>query len=72
MLKIIPLVLVLSSCCGIPSQAKLPLPPEVNYPTIKADDLACLSDKTYEALNVRRVMCETRVKTLRKIIKTTH
>lgn len=72
MLKILPIGLVLVSCCGTPNQAKLPLPPELNYPTISAESLACLTDKTYEALNVRRVMCEARIKTLRETIKSTH
>ena len=72
MLKIIPTALILASCCGIPSQAKLKLPPDVVYPTIKAEELQCLTDKTYEKLNIRRIRCETRVETLKNIIKSTH
>lgn len=72
MLKIIPLALILSSCCSIPSGAKLPLPPDVVYPPIQASELQCLTDKTYEKLNVRRARCEARIETLKGVIKTTH
>ena len=72
MLKIIPLALILSSCCGIPNQGNLNLPPKLHYPSIKAEELSCLSDKTYDLLNERRAMCESRVKTLTNIIKSTH
>lgn len=72
MLRIILSAMLLSSCCATPDQAKLPLPPKQTYPTIKAEELSCLSDKAYEALVVRKTMCESRIETLRNIIKKTH
>jgi hypothetical protein len=65
-------VTVLSSCCSIPDQAKLPLPPDLVYPKIQAEELQCLSDDTYKRLNERRIMCESRIETLKNTIKKTH
>lgn len=74
MKHIIPLVsaIILSSCAGTPGKVTLPLPPEPTYPRIKASELECLSDATYEKLMVRDVMKTERIETLRNIIKSTH
>ena len=72
MLKIILIALTLISCGSIPTGAKLPLPPEVVYPSIQASELQCLTDKTYEKLNARRALCEARIETLNGIIRSTH
>ena len=72
LLAIVLAVMVLSSCCGNPIQGKaspIELPETPVYPTIKAEALACITDQTYEALNVRRARCESRVKTLENAIK---
>lgn len=70
-LLIILSVTVLSNCGTVCAPAKLPLPPPLTYPKIKATELACLSDEAYAALNKRRVMCEKRVETLKGIIRQT-
>lgn len=64
--------MALASCGSICAPAKLPLPPENVYPKIEATELVCVSDSTYKKLNTRRAMCESRVKTLRNTIKSTH
>ena len=62
--------MILASCCNQPigSQARLPLPQDLIYPKISAEELRCLSDSAYKKLNERRVMCEGRVKTLKNTI----
>ena len=57
------------SSCAYPVPVKLPLPEPQTYPTIKAEDLKCLSDKVYEALVIRDEMKTRRIETLTKIIK---
>lgn len=57
--------------CAYPVPVKLPLPEPQTYPTIKAESLGCLSDKTYEALVIRDEMKARRIETLIKIIKGT-
>lgn len=57
--------------CAYPVPVKLPLPKPLTYPTIKAEDLKCLSDKSYESLVVRDEMKTRRIKTLTNIIKAT-
>ena len=64
--------IILASCCAVPEQAKLPLPPPLVLPTVEASELQCLSDETYEKLVERDVMCTGRVHTLENIIKQTH
>ena len=64
--------MVLSSCCGTPNQARLPLPQDLVYPKITAEELQCLSDSAYKRLNERRIMCESRIETLKNTIKKTH
>ena len=66
-------ILSLSGCCSVvPDPVKIPVPPPITYPNISAEELACLSDKAYEALAVRDTMCRERVKTLEDIIKSTY
>jgi len=72
MIKSILIVMTLTSCCSVPASIQLPLPPELTYPKIKGASLQCLTENTYERLNKRRLMCEARVETLKKIIKSTH
>ena len=72
LLAILLSVTILSSCGTVISQAKLPIPPDVVYPSISGGELQCLTDSTYEKLNARRALCEARVETLKAIIKSTH
>jgi len=72
LLNILLSAMILSSCGNIPAQAKLPLPPKIVYPAILGGELQCLSDNTYKKLNTRRSLCESRIETLRNIIKSTH
>lgn len=65
-------IILLSSCCSIPDQAKLPIPPTPVYPTIEEAELQCLTDHTYEKLMVRDTMCIERVTTMEDIIRATH
>ena len=66
------IILSLSGCDTMSEKVELPLPPPLTYPSITAEELQCLSDKTYEALVVRDTMCRTRVETLEDIIRSTH
>ena len=74
LLRLVSLTLfaMILSSCGISTGAKLNLPPDLVYPKIKGSELQCLSDKVYTQLNIRRAMCESRVETLKSIIKSTH
>jgi hypothetical protein len=65
--------LILSACCAsvTPDPIQVNIPPPVNYPVVKAPELECLSESTYEKLVVRDVRCRERVKTLEDIIKST-
>ncbi len=62
----------LFGCCTTPGQPRLPLPPPIQYPTVKSAEMACLSDQTYLALVERDSLCRARVRTLENIIKSTH
>lgn len=62
----------LINCSGIPSQAKLPLPPEINYPVITAEDVKCLSDEVFGKIVKRDKLKSARIETLKGIIRSTH
>ncbi len=62
----------LAGCCTIPGQPRLPLPPPIQYPAVKATELSCLSDIAYLTLTERDALCRARVRTLENIIKSTH
>lgn len=64
--------ILVSSCCGIPQKAKLPLPPEPTYHKITDNELACLTDATYAKLAENDLACKQSLKTHRDIIKVTH
>ncbi len=66
------IISTLSACCTTPGQVRLPLPPPVQYPTVKSAELSCLTDQTYLALVERDSLCRARVRTLENIIKSTH
>lgn len=66
------IALILSGCNHIPKQAKLPLPPPINYPVITAADLQCLSDEAVKKLVKRDILKTKRIETLTNIIRTTH
>lgn len=53
-------------------QEPLPIPDRPVLPTVKADDLACLSDEAYGALVQRDAVLAAHVRRLEAIIKTTH
>lgn len=61
--------MILSSCsCPTPKPGSIARPASPIYPTIFGHKLQCLDDETYKNLNIRRAMCEGRVKTLEKSI----
>lgn len=68
----IAIILSLSACCATPEQARLQLPPSVNYPTISQPELQCLSGDAYRRLVVRDRLKTERITTLENIIKATH
>lgn len=53
-------------------QEPLPIPDRPVLPTVKAEDLACLSDEAYGALVQRDAVLAAHVRRLEAIIKTTH
>jgi len=75
-LKTITLLIVtsfwISACGSIPTQAKLPLPPEITYPVITAQEARCLTDNTFNKIKKRDKLKSARINTLTEIIKTTH
>jgi len=75
-LKTITLLIVtsfwISACGSIPTQAKLPLPPEITYPVITADEVQCLTDNVFNKIKMRDKLKSARIETLKNIIKTTH
>jgi len=61
--------MILSSCaCPTPAPARIDRPASPIYPKIWGHKLQCLDKETYKNLNIRRAMCEGRVKTLEKSI----
>ena len=61
--------MILISCsCPTPNPGSITRPASLIYPKISGHKLQCLGDKTYKDLNIRRVMCESRVKTLENSI----
>ena len=71
----ITLLAVTSTGCATRTEyqlAPLPLPPRPELPTIAADDLACLSDRTYDALAWRDKARRQYADELEVIIKTSH
>jgi hypothetical protein len=62
----------LASCCGIPQQARLVLPPDVNCPTLTDKELMQVSDETYKRIANLYISCIENDKTLRDIIRATH
>ena len=66
------IISILSACCTTPGQARLPVPPPVQYPAVKSAELSCLSDQTYLAMVDRDSLCRARVRTIENIIKSTH
>lgn len=71
MLLLVAAILV-SSCCGIPQQAELPLPSLPIWPELNDSELACVSNKTYEKIVLLDVACKESIKTHQNIIKSTH
>lgn len=73
--KIILLIVVsfwISACSSIPSQAKLPLPPELIYPVITPDEVSCLTDNAFNKIKKRDKLKSARIETLTEIIRSTH
>ena len=71
----ITLLAVTSTGCATRTEyqlAPLPLPPRPELPNIPADDLACLSDRTYDALAQRDKARRQYADELEVIIKTSH
>jgi len=75
-LKMITLLIVtsfwISACSPIPTQARLPLPPELTYPVITAQEVSCLTDGAFNKIKKRDKLKSARIHTLTEIIKTTH
>jgi len=74
-LKMITLLIVTSfwinACSSIPTQAKLPLPPELVYPVITAQEVQCLTDNAFNKIKKRDKLKSARIHTLTEIINTT-
>lgn len=69
--------LILSAGCAteirtVYVQEPLPLPDRPNVPTIKGEELACLSDEAYAKLVERDQMQFEHIRRLEAIIRTTH
>lgn len=65
--------ILLSGCASpIPTVVALPLPPAVEYPKVEAGSLDCLTDANYKILVKRDRLKSQRIKTLTKIIESTH
>lgn len=68
--------LILSAGCGTTKtvyvQEPLPLPDRPNVPTIKGEELECLSDEAYAKLVERDALQFAHIKRLEAIILTTH
>ena len=60
------------SCDSIPTNPTLKLPPELIVPTISAQEVECLSDKTFLKIMKRDKLKSARIETLTNIIKSTH
>ena len=60
------------NCSHIPTNAVLPLPPELTYPTVSASEVSCLPDKTFNKIKKIVKLKSARIETLTNIIKTTH
>ena len=65
-------VILVSSCCGIPQKANLPLPPETTCPEFKDMDLIGISDAAYAKVADLDIICKETILTYRNIIKSTH
>lgn len=64
--------LFLISCSHIPTTAKLPLPPKIDYPVITPNEVSCLPDNVFNKIKIRDRLKSARIETLTDIIKTTH
>ena len=64
--------LFLINCSHIPTNAVLPLPPELIVPTISVQEVECLSDKTFLKIMKRDKLKSARIETLKAVIRTTH
>jgi len=62
----------ISACGSIPTQAKLPLPPELTYPVITAQEVSCLTDNVFNKIKKRDKLKSARIETLKAIILSTH
>jgi len=63
--------LILSSCSTV-VPVRLQVPPEPIYPKIQPTELQCLTDSAYSRLAKRDKMKTAHIKTLEKIIRSTH
>jgi len=75
-LKTITLLIVtsfwISACSSIPTQARLKLPPDLNYPVITAQEVQCLTDNAFNKIKKRDNLKSARIETLKAIILSTH
>ena len=75
-LRMISLLIVtsfwISACSHIPTQAVLPLPPQITYPVITPDEVSCLTDEVFNKIKKRDKLKSARIETLANIIRSTH
>lgn len=68
---LIALILISACCTTQPSVGVLPLPPRLVVPVVRAEQLQCVSDRTYREIKLQAEMRKARIKTLENIIKST-
>ncbi len=64
--------ILVSSCCGIPQKAEIPLPPETICPDLSDKELEGVSRETYLKLIDLDIACKITIPSYRDIIKATH
>ena len=73
LLVLLPMVVFLTSCACVGTQAKLTLPPELVVPKISLGEVkGKIPDEVIERIKLRDQKKSARIETLKSIIKTTH
>ena len=62
----------LISCSSIGSQARLPLPPPIDYPKVSLEEVECLPDEVKKKILKRDRLKTARIKALTNTIRKTH
>lgn len=72
LLALLMTVSFLISCSTVTTQAKLNLPPDIQYPKITLEEVECLPKSIKEKIKKRDQLKSQRIETLKNIIKSTH